>query len=98
MGDNFLALLDHRVLKETAVEKTDKKRCAIDEVYEPIQVINHFIAIIIRDIKGPRRKPVFGGLRTKKDADQPAHPQSLISNIVIRFSESIISKLATGEI
>ena len=31
-------------------------------------------------------------------ADQPAHPRRLISAFVIRFLESIISKLATSEI
>ena len=31
-------------------------------------------------------------------ADQPAHPRSLISAFVICFLESIISKLAPGEI
>ena len=30
--------------------------------------------------------------------DQPAHPRSLISPFVIRFLESTICKLATGEI
>ena len=35
------------------------------------------------------RKPVYGGLRTTK---------VLISAFVIRFLESIISKLATGQI
>ena len=44
------------------------------------------------------RKPVFGGFANNKDADQPAHPCSLISGFVIRFLESIICKLATGEI
>ena len=48
---------------------------------------------------GPRRKepclPVFANI---KGADQPAHPRSLISAFVIRLLESIISKLATGEI
>ena len=33
-----------------------------------------------------------------KGADQPAHPRSLISDFVICFLESSISKLATGEI
>ena len=33
-----------------------------------------------------------------KRANQPAHRRSLISAFVIRFSESIISKLATDEI
>ena len=31
-------------------------------------------------------------------ADQPAHPRSLISAFVIRFLESYICKLASGEI
>ena len=31
-------------------------------------------------------------------ADQPAHPRSLISAFVIRFFESIISRLATSKI
>ena len=42
------------------------------------------------------RKPVFGGLRTTQA--QTAHQRSLISALVIRFFESIISNLATGEI
>ena len=46
---------------------------------------------------GPR-KPVFGSLRTTQDADQPAHLRRLISAFIIHFSESIIRKLATGEI
>ena len=33
-----------------------------------------------------------------KDADQPAHPRSLISAFVICFLESIISRLARSEI
>ena len=44
------------------------------------------------------RKTVFGGLQTKKSADQPAHPRRLISAFVIRLLESIVSKLATSEI
>ena len=43
------------------------------------------------------RKPVFRGLRTTR-ADQPVHPCSLISNFVVRFLESVIYKLASGEI
>ena len=31
-------------------------------------------------------------------ADQPAHPRSLISTFVIFFLESLICKLATGDI
>ena len=37
-------------------------------------------------------------LSSEVGADQPAHPRSLISAFVIRFSESSKSKLATGEI
>ena len=33
-----------------------------------------------------------------KGADQPEHPRRLISAFVIRFLQSVISKLATGEI
>ena len=47
----------------------------------------------------PRReKPVFGGVANNKGADQPAHSRSLISDFVLHFLESILSKLATSEI
>ena len=47
---------------------------------------------------GPRReKTCLRGFTNNKGADQPAHPRSLISAFVIRFLESIISKLATSE-
>ena len=50
-------------------------------------------------IIGPRReKTCLQGFVNNKDAGQPAHPHSLISAFVIRFLESIICKLATGEI
>ena len=44
------------------------------------------------------RKPVFGGFANNTGADQPAHPQSLISAFVIHVLESVISSLATGKI
>ena len=44
------------------------------------------------------RKPVFGGFANNKGADQPAHTRSLISTFVIRYLESIISRLASSEI
>ena len=48
---------------------------------------------------GPRReKTCLRRFANNKGADQPAHPRSLISAFVIRFSESIICYLATGEI
>ena len=43
------------------------------------------------------RKPVFGGLRTTQ-AQTSLHSRSLISAFIIPFLESIICKLATGEI
>ena len=47
---------------------------------------------------GPRReKTCLLGFANNKDADQPAHPRRLISALVIRFLESLISKLATSE-
>ena len=44
------------------------------------------------------RETCFSGFANNIGADQPAHPHSLISAFVIRFLESIISKLATNEI
>ena len=38
------------------------------------------------------------GFANNEGADQPAHPHRLISAFVIRFLESIISRLATREI
>ena len=39
-----------------------------------------------------------GGVANNTGADQPAHLRSLISAFVIRFLESIICKLAAGEV
>ena len=48
---------------------------------------------------GPRReKTCLRGFANKTGADQPAHPRSLISAFVIRFIESTIFNLATGDI
>ena len=50
-------------------------------------------------IIGPRREKTWPrGFANNKGADQPAHLRSRISAFVIRFLESIICKLATGEI
>ena len=50
-------------------------------------------------IYGPRReKNCLPGFANNTGTDQPAHPRSLISAFVIRFVESIICKLSTGEI
>ena len=51
------------------------------------------------EIYGPRReKTCLPGFANNTGADQPAHPGSLISAFVIRFLESIICKLSTGEV
>ena len=48
---------------------------------------------------GPcRKKTCLRGFAKNTGADQPAHPRSLISAFFIRFLESIVCKLATGEI
>ena len=48
---------------------------------------------------GPRReKTCLQGFANNTSADQTAHPSSLISAFVIHFLESIICKLAAGEI
>ena len=50
-------------------------------------------------IYGPRReKTCLRVLANNTGTDQPVHPHSLISAFVIRFLESIICKLFTGEI
>ena len=48
---------------------------------------------------GPRReKTCLRRFANNTGADQPAHPRSLINAFVIRFLESVICKLATGEV
>ena len=48
---------------------------------------------------GPQReKPCLRGFANNTGADQPAHLRSLICAFAIRFLESYICKLATGEI
>ena len=52
-----------------------------------------------RSLIGPQReKTCLRGFANNTGADQPAHPRSLISAFVIRFLESVICKLATGDI
>ena len=50
-------------------------------------------------LNGPRHeKTCLRWFANSKGADQPAHTRSLTSAFVIRFLESIISRLATSEI
>ena len=55
--------------------------------------------IIAKETNGPRcEKPCLREFANNKGSDQPEHPRSLISALVIRLLESTISKLATSEI
>ena len=47
---------------------------------------------------GRKARKLSSGVWNNTRADQPAHSRSLISAFVIRFLESIIGKLAAGEI
>ena len=50
-------------------------------------------------IDGLRREKTFlWGFANNKGTDKPAHTRSLISAFVIRFMESIISRIATNKI
>ena len=49
-------------------------------------------------IRPRHEKTCLRGSANNTGADQPAHLRSLISAFVIRFLESIICKLAAGEI
>ena len=56
-------------------------------------------SMLLLKLNGPRReKTCLRGLANNTGADQPAHLRSLISAFGIHFMESIICKLATGEI
>ena len=53
----------------------------------------------VKHVYGPQReKTCFQGFANNKGADQSVHLRRLISVFVIRFLESIISRLATSEI
>ena len=55
--------------------------------------------VALKEESKPRReKPCFRGFANNTGADQPVHTRSLISAFVIHYLESIICKLATGEI
>ena len=77
--------------------KGDTRSCG--EQY-PIQ--NHYHTMeyycIPGSIRASTRKNCRRGLAYNKGADQPAHMRSLISTFVIRYLESIISRLASSEI
>ena len=61
--------------------------------------MREFKKLIVNVQYGPRReKTCLRGFANNTGADQPAHPRSLISAVVIRDLVSTISKLATSEI
>ena len=53
---------------------------------------------LAKSIWASTRENLSSGVREQQCADQPAHPGSLISAFVIRFSDSILCNLATGDI
>ena len=68
------------------ITQVSKKECVIE---------NYFFLFSY----GPQReKTGLVGFENNKGADQPAHQSILLSVFVISILESIISKLATGEI
>ena len=57
------------------------------------------IHLITAKSYGPRREEIFlPGVANNKGAEPNVHPHRLFSAFVIRFSQSIRSKLATSEI
>ena len=60
----------------------------------------HWVCLIKRNniICASVRENLSSGFANNTDADQPAHPRSLISAFVIRFWDSVISKLAAGKL
>ena len=57
------------------------------------------LVLSCHDSNGPQCENTgLGGFGNNTEADQLAHPRSLISAIVIRFVESIISRLAKSKI
>ena len=64
------------------------------------RILSHVgVFVDVSIIIWPRRdKTCLRGFANNTGVDKPAHPRSLISAFLIRFSESIIYKLATGKI
>ena len=58
------------------------------------------VSFLVRqqEIWATTRENLLRGVANNEGADQPAHPRRLISAFVIRFLESMTSKLAIGEI
>ena len=68
-------------------------------VYKAVQQLVHTVGSHCYASNGPRcEKTCLPWFANNEGADQPAHMRSLISAFAIGFLESIICKLATGEI
>ena len=61
-------------------------------------LIDHWLVIHVHKIWASMQETCLWGFANNKGADQPVHPHSLISTLVICLLESIISKLAMSEI
>ena len=62
-----------------------------------VEIVKSFVIIFVMKWASTWEN-LSSGVWNNTGTDQPAHPRSLISAFVIHFSESIICKLATGEI
>ena len=83
---------DHTVIRPKILK--GEKSLNSDKCHNTVTVVT-----ILSTIYGPRReKTCLRGVANNTGADRPAHLRSLVSTFVIRFLESFICKLATGEI
>ena len=65
------------------------------------ETFHHFTAQMFElhvSVGPQRKKTCLREFSNNTGADQPAHPHSLISAFVIRFSQSMVCKLPTGKI
>ena len=61
-------------------------------------MIDPLILALWRNYEPRHEKTCFSHYANNKDADQPAHPRSLISTFVVRCLDSTIPILAKSEI
>ena len=60
--------------------------------------LSHGLAQLFKACIVMSKETCLRGVANNKGAEQPAHPRSLIRAFVIRFLESIICELGTGDI
>ena len=95
----FKLMTRQKVHKISNRDKIQDCKCSLKENFIRHKIKCVFQVTRLCLIFGPRReKTCLRGFANNTGVDQPAHPRSLISAFVIRFLESFICKLATGEI